>query len=145
VKIKLAPLAERKEDIPLLINAIIQKFNARMGKHVMGVSNEALNFLLAYDYPGNIRELENIMEHAFVLCKNDLIVLDCLPKEFVGMPRERGKSDFAIKGKSPLDEVEAKLIRDALKRNEENRIKTAGDLAMSRVTLWRKMRKYGLV
>jgi PAS domain S-box-containing protein len=145
VKIKLAPLAERKEDIPLLINAIIQKFNARMGKHVMGVSNEALNFLLAYDYPGNVRELENIMEHAFVLCKNDLIVLDCLPKEIVGRQRERGKSDLAIKGKSPLDEAEEKLIRDALKRNEENRIKTAGDLAMSRVTLWRKMRKYGLV
>jgi PAS domain S-box-containing protein len=145
VKIKLAPLAERKEDIPLLINAIIQKFNARMGKRVMGVSNEALNFLLAYDYPGNVRELENIMEHAFVLCKNDLIVLDCLPREIVGMRRERGKSDLAVKGKSPLDEVEAKLIRDALKRNEKNRIKTAGDLAMSRVTLWRKMRKYGLV
>jgi transcriptional regulator with PAS, ATPase and Fis domain len=52
---------------------------------------------------------------------------------------------LAVKGKSPLDEVEAKLIRDALKRNEKNRIKTAGDLAMSRVTLWRKMRKYGLV
>ena len=132
-------------NIPLLINALIQKFNARLGKRVMGVSSQALKFLLEYGYPGNVRELENMIEHAFVLCKDDLIRLDCLPKEIVGMQREGRETGMAIKEKSPLEEAEAKLIRDALKRNEGNRIKTAHELAMSRVTLWRKMRKYGLV
>ena len=143
VKIELPPLCERREDIPLLINALIQKFNARLGKRVMGVSSQALKFLLEYGYPGNVRELENMIEHAFVLCKDDLIRLDCLPKETVGMQREGRETGMAIKEKSPLEEAEAKLIRDALKRNEGNRIKTAHELAMSRVTLWRKMRKHG--
>ena len=143
VKIELPPLCERREDIPLLINALIQKFNARLGKRVMGVSSQALKFLLEYEYPGNVRELENMIEHAFVLCKDDLIRLDCLPKEIVGMQREGRETGMAIKEKSPLEEAEAKLIRDALKRNEGNRIKTAHELAMSRITLWRKMRKHG--
>jgi transcriptional regulator with PAS, ATPase and Fis domain len=145
VKIGLPLLSERRDDIPLLINAFIQKFNARMGKHVMGVTNKALKLLLEYDYPGNVRELENIIEHAFVLCKDDLIRLDCLPKEILEVPRETGKSELLTKEKTPLEEAEARIIGSTLERNEGNRIKTAGELAMSRVTLWRKMKKYDLM
>jgi PAS domain S-box-containing protein len=145
VKIGLPLLFERRDDIPLLINAFIQKFNARMGKHVMGVTNKALKLLLEYDYPGNVRELENIIEHAFVLCKDDLIRLDCLPKEILEVPRETGKSELLTKEKTPLEEAEARIIGSTLERNEGNRIKTAGELAMSRVTLWRKMKKYDLM
>jgi transcriptional regulator with PAS, ATPase and Fis domain len=144
VKITLPLLAERRDDIPLLINSFIQKFNARMGKHVLGVSNNALKFLLEYDYPGNVRELENMMEHAFVLCKDDLIRLDCLPKEIMGDQKETREREHLAKEKSPLEEAEAKIIGTALKRNEGNRINTADELAMSRVTLWRKLRKYGI-
>ena len=144
VRIELPPLGERREDIPLLINTFIQKFNARMGKHVLGVSNNALKFLLEYDYPGNVRELENILERAFVLCKDDLIRLDCIPKEIMEDRKETREQEHLAKEKSPLEEAEAKIIGTALKRNEGNRIKTADELAMSRVTLWRKMKKYGL-
>jgi PAS domain S-box-containing protein len=143
VRIELSPLSERREDIPLLINAFIEKFNARMGKHVIGVSNKALRFLLEYDYPGNVRELENIIEHAFVLCKDDLIRLDCLPNEIVGVQSEAKESELLMKGKTPLEEAEAKTIEMALQRTEGNRLKTAAELALSRVTLWRKMKKYG--
>jgi transcriptional regulator with PAS, ATPase and Fis domain len=142
VRIDLPPLCGRREDIPLLINAFIQKFNARLGKRVMGVSSQALKFLLEYEYPGNVRELENMIEHAFVLCKDDLIRLDCLPKEIVGDQSETRKPELLVEEMSPLEEAEAKIIGTALKRNEENRIKTAHELAMSRVTLWRKMRKH---
>jgi PAS domain S-box-containing protein len=143
VRIELPPLSERKDDIPLLINAFIEKFNARMGKHVIGVSNKALRFLLEYDYPGNIRELENIIEHAFVLCKDDLIRLDCLPREITGMQREKEETQSAKKGESPLAEAEARLIKTVLERNKGNRMKTAAELAISRVSLWRKMKRHG--
>lgn len=144
VRIELPPLFERRDDIPLLINAFIQKFNARMGKHVLRVSEEALKFLLEYDYPGNVRELENIIEHAFVLCKGDLISAGCLPKEITGGQRETRESDLQVKKESILEAAEERIIKDTLKKNQGNRIKTADDLSMSRVTLWRKIKKYGL-
>jgi len=142
VRIELPPLGERREDIPLLINAFIQKFNARMGKHVLGVSNKALKFLLEYDYPGNVRELENILEHAFVLCKDDLIHLDCLPKEIIGIQEKATESEPRTGEKSLLGKSEARIIENTLKSNEGNRLRTAAALGMSRVTLWRKLRKY---
>lgn len=83
VKLELPPLSKRREDIPLLIDAFVQKFNAKMGKQITGVSDEALRLLLEHDYPGNIRELENIIEHAFVLGRGERIDVDCLPKEFI--------------------------------------------------------------
>ena len=64
-----------------LIDAFIQKFNAKMGKQIVGLSDQALRLLLKHDYPGNVRELENIIEHAFVLCKGNRIDVDCLSKE----------------------------------------------------------------
>jgi transcriptional regulator with PAS, ATPase and Fis domain len=145
VRIELPPLCERREDIPLLINAFIQKFNARLGKHVMGLSNKALKFLLEYDYPGNVRELENILEQAFVLCQDNLLRFDCLPKEIVGVQRGTREPQGPVEDKNPLEEAEARIIAGALKRNEGNRIKTAGELAMSRATLWRKIKKYHLI
>lgn len=144
VKIDLPLLSERREDVPLLVNAFIQKMNARMGKHVMGVSTRAMKFLLEYDYPGNIRELENIIEHALVLCKNDLIGLDCLPKELVEVPRGRRGMELLAEGERPLERVEATIIENTLKKHEGNRLKTSKELGMSRITLWRKMRKFGL-
>lgn len=144
VKIELPPLSERKGDVPLLVNAFIQKMNAKMGKHVMGVSTRAMKFLLEYDYPGNIRELENIIEHAFVLCKDDLIRIECLPKEIIAVPEGRKGTGLLPEGGTPLERAETKIIENTLKRNEGNRLKTAKELGMSRITLWRKMKKFGL-
>ena len=143
VKIELPGLSQRKEDIPLLINAFIQKFNVRMGKQISGISDEALRLLLRYDYPGNVRELENIIEHAFILCKGDQIDMDCLPKELTGTPSEMDTS-LSLKEESLLGKAEAEVIKKTLKKYNGNRIKTAQELGIDRTTLWRKTKRYGL-
>jgi len=143
VKIELPPLSQRREDIPLLIDTFLQKFNARMGKEISGISDEALHLLLRYDFPGNVRELENIIEHAFILCKRDQIDLDCLPKE---LTRGQEKMDIVspFKTESPLETAEAEIIEKILKKYDGSRAKTAQELGIDRTTLWRKMKKYGL-
>jgi len=143
VKIELPPLSQRREDIPLLIDTFIQKFNAKMGKQITEVSDQALRLLLKYDYPGNVRELENIIEHAFVLCGKDRIELECLPKEIAGSQMET-TSPLPTKEESPFDQAEAEVIEKVLKKYEGDRIKTAKELKIGRTTLWRKIRKYGL-
>jgi transcriptional regulator with PAS, ATPase and Fis domain len=102
----------------LLVNAFVRKFNARMGKRVIGVANEALNFLLEYEYPGNVRELENIMEHAFVLCKDELIRPDCLPKEILEASKRAAEANIFAHEKTSLKEAEARIIKNTLKKNE---------------------------
>lgn len=143
VKIELPLLRERREDIPLLIDAFVQKFNAKMGKQVTGVSDEVMRTLMRYDYPGNVRELENIIEHAFVLCKGDRIDLGGLPKEFAG---DQGEiTAFApSKEETPFQKAESEIIERTLKKYDGNRIKTAKELGLDRTTLWRKIKKYGL-
>jgi len=143
VKIELPPLSQRREDIPLLIDAFIQKFNAKMGKQITGMSDEALRLLLKHDYPGNIRELENIIEHAFVLCRGERIDFDCLPKEIT----EGQKGDYPsmlLQEETPFEKAETEVIEKILKKYDGNRIKTAQELGIDRTTLWRKIKKYGL-
>ena len=143
VKIDLPSLSQRREDIPLLIDAFIRKFNAKMGKQISGVSDRVLRLLLRYDYPGNVRELENIIEHAFVLCGRDRIDLDCLPKEITEGQMEIASS-LPIKEETPFEQAEAEVIEKTLKKHGGDRIKTANELKIGRTTLWRKIRKYGL-
>jgi PAS domain S-box-containing protein len=143
VKINLPSLSQRREDIPLLIEAFIQKFNARMGKQITGVSDQALRLLLNHDFPGNVRELENIIEHAFILCRGSRIELDCLPKEITFGQREIHSSTFDKK-ETPLQKAEAEVIDKALKKYQGNRKKAAKELSIDRTTLWRKMKRYGL-
>jgi PAS domain S-box-containing protein len=141
VRIELPPLSQRREDIPLLIDAFIQKFNAKMGKQITGVSDQALRLLLKYDYPGNVRELENIIEHAFVLCGGNRIDTDCLPKERT-MNREEIKSFRPLEEKFPFERAEAEVLEKTLKKHQGNRINTAQELGISRATLWRKIKRY---
>lgn len=142
IKIILPPLSRRREDIPLLIEHFIRKFNTRLGKEIWGMSPAALEILMKYDFPGNIRELENIVEHAFVLCSSGEIQVQHLPRE----PLERSvcpvKSDGALS--YPVHCLEAEVIRETLRRNSGNREKTAQELGIHKTTLWRKMKKYGL-
>jgi len=144
VKIDLPPLSQRREDIPLLIDAFIQKFNAKMGKQIAGISDQALRLLLDHDFPGNVRELENIIEHAFVLCRGDLIQLDCLPRELTEEQVKREPPGTLAGERTPLGRAEAEIIERTLKKYEGNRIKTARELGIDRATLWRKIKRYSL-
>ena len=140
IKMELPPLSQRREDIPLLIEHFIRAFNAKMHKKITGVSDEVLHFLMRYDFPGNIRELQNIIEHAFVLCKGSVIEQEHLPKEILEKKEETLKGGPTIyKG---LQEAEAHLIRETLKRYNGHRGKTANALGIAKSTLWRKMRRY---
>jgi len=135
VKIDLPPLAERREDIPLLVDHFIRRFNARRGKTITGVSDRVMELLMRHPFPGNVRELENIIEHAFVLCKGGEIQLEHLPPELTA-----GDSQQAARSR-PLQDAEADAIRDALDRFNGNKIEAARFLGVSRTTLWRKLRK----
>jgi len=143
VKIDLPPLSQRREDIPLLIDAFIQKFNAKMGKQITGLSDQALRLLLNHDFPGNVRELENMVEHAFVLCAGNRIEMDCLPKELT-MKQEKTDLSVSLKEEHPFEKAEAEIVKRILEKNKGNRVNAADELGISRATLWRKIKRYGL-
>lgn len=142
VKIQLPPLAQRKEDIPFLIDHVIQKFNLIKGRTIQGAAPEAVAALLDYPFPGNIRELENIIEYAFIRCKDDWIEAQHLPDELLAR-RKAGSLDWGA-ALRPHELDEAMKIRSVLNRCSGNRIFAAKSLGISRSTLWRKIKKYGL-
>lgn len=138
-KITLPPLRERMEDIPLLIEHFIARFNTLQKKDINGVSDEAMSVLMAYNYPGNIRELANIIERAFILCKTGLIEKKHLSESlFVGIADNTG-SDFPS-----LHDVQSAYLITALKQNNWNRQKTARQLHMHKSTLYRKIKALGI-
>lgn len=141
IKIQLPPLRERREDIPILVEHFLSRLNAFKGKKISGVSHEVMHLLLNHSFPGNIRELENILEHAYVLCKGPYIQISNLPVEF--LQKVQGKSCVAS-ALQPVESWEAKTIQEVLKRHRGNRILAARELGLSRTTLWRKMRRLGL-
>ncbi len=140
VKLTLPPLRERMDDVPLLIDHIIARFNRLRGKDIAGVSPEVLTILMNHDFPGNVRELENVIEHAFVLCRNGLIQPEHLPQNL------RPKSDRPAISASAANirELEAHFIRDTLRRNNWNRAATAKELGIHKTTLWRKIKRLGI-
>jgi transcriptional regulator with PAS, ATPase and Fis domain len=143
VRISLPPLTERREDVPLLVENFISQFNLSKGKEIAGVTDEVMEFLMNYDYPGNVRELQNIIEHAFVLCKGRLIQLNHIPREVLSarlLPEREGRRPH----RNPLEEAEAALIRQALERHGGSRMRAAQELGYGRVTLWRKMKRLKL-
>jgi PAS domain S-box-containing protein len=144
VKIELPSLNRRREDIPLLVNNFIQKFNALKGREISGISENALGVLMQHDFPGNIRELENIIEYAFVLCRGDIIRTSHLSQEITSSVKNRSDKLAVHMPASHLDAAEKKAIVDALQRHNANRGKTAAFLGINKSTLWRKMKKYGI-
>jgi transcriptional regulator with PAS, ATPase and Fis domain len=140
VKIELPPLAERREDIPLLVDHFIKRLNLKMNRRISAVSPEVLNLFMRYDFPGNIRELENAMEHAFVLCRDSQIRLEHLPAELLEKAKEAVPPASAKL--EPLKEAEQQAIRRVLERHGGNRRKAAEELGISPVTLWRKLKKF---
>ena len=142
VRLKLPPLRERKEDIPLLIDHFIEKMNMLRGKSITGVDAQALQILMCHDYPGNIRELENIVEHAFVLCSSGLVQARHLPGNLVGPQLATSDQDSLT---HTLHTTEAIAIMNALKRNNYNRLAASKALGMHKSTLFRKIKRLGLI
>ena len=120
----------------------IKSIGPKLGKVIKGIDDEAMNLLMDYDWPGNIRELSNVIERAINLTSRDVITVDILPEEL-------RRTETLVLPQMPLDAnksaLEAQLIRDCLRRNGGNRSRAARELGISRVTLYRKMVKYSLM
>jgi PAS domain S-box-containing protein len=142
VKIELPPLRRRREDIPLLVEHFLRSFNLKMGKSISGVSPEVMDLFMRYDFPGNIRELENALEHASVLCRGVRIELDHLPRELVEAMSDEVSHERT--SAQPLDEAEAGAIMRVLRKHGGHRGRAAAELGIHKTTLWRKMKRLGI-
>ncbi len=141
VSVELPPLRRRKEDIPLLVDQLIERFNRAQGRAVPGIAPEALALLMAHEWPGNIRELANVIERAFILAGDDDIDIAHLPAE---LSRRGLGAEAPPDIRSARDRLDAESIRAALERNGYNRRAAAAELGIHKSTLFRKMRKLGL-
>ena len=142
--INLPPLYDRKEDIPLLVQHFLDRNNDKMGKNIKKVEAKALGALLDYDWPGNIRELENALEYAFVRVDGDEIRLNDLPAEVLSLSGLSSvKGEYELKSSTTPDE-EREMIESALRDAGGNKSKTAKLLAIGRTTLYKKMKEYNI-
>jgi PAS domain S-box-containing protein len=141
VGLRLPPLRNRMEDLPLLVDLFIQKLNRIKGKSVQGIDPEVLQIFMTHNFPGNIRELENIIEYAFVLCSTGIISHEHLPsKLWLSQDQmiENNDPEFLVKN------AQAKTIMNALKENKYKRQAAADTLGIHKSTLFRRMKKLGL-
>ncbi|MBD3309104.1 PAS domain-containing protein [candidate division KSB3 bacterium] len=139
MRLDIPPLRERKEDIPLLFEHFMQHYSRAMGKEVRSVSTDAMKLLLHYEFPGNVRELQNLVEHALILCREGEITQDHLPA-YLSSARS---APAEVSQQSPrLHEVEMQTILDTLRQHSWNKTKTAEALGIDRTTLWRKLKRY---
>jgi transcriptional regulator with PAS, ATPase and Fis domain len=136
VVLEIPSLRERLEDLPLLVEEFLGKFNSLTGKAVRSVSPATTEILMGHNWPGNIRELEHAIEHAFVLVKGEVIRPEHLPPGL-------GASD-AAQVLAPIERSERSAILEALEANDFDRTQTSRQLGISRTTLWRKMKRYGI-
>jgi len=137
IRMELPPLRDRMEDIPLLADHFIHHFNVLQKKEISGLSGESLACLVSYDYPGNVRELQNMIEHAFILCKSGLIEPHHLPENLcLSRSMESSGRDETMN----MKDLEAVFITNMLRRHQWNRIKTARALGIHKSTLFRKIR-----
>ncbi len=136
VRLELPPLRERREDVPLLVDHFVARLNRLKDRNVAGLSDAALARLMEHEFPGNVRELENILEHAFVLCRGGLIELHHLPPPL----RMGGEISSVLPAGLTLAAMEKRLLQDALKRNQGNRAAAARELGVDASTLFRKIK-----
>lgn len=141
VRIELPPLRRRKEDIPLLVDHFIRRFNQLQGKSIQGIGAEALSLMMAHNWPGNVRELENIIERSFILCRDGFIDIGHLPEELT-----MGTTDLRNSSRihDAHDLIDIQAIRSALERNNYNRSAAARELGIHKTTLFRKIKKLDL-
>jgi DNA-binding NtrC family response regulator len=146
--IQVPALRERRDDIPQLTDYFIAKYNKMLGMNVAGITQQAVNKLMLYEWPGNIRDLENAIQSAMILSQNDIIDVDQLPMRIKGYPMSPEAllmNDAGSTIRETNSAVEKNLIEETLKRCNYNRTVTAETLNVSRKTLFNKMKKYGLL
>jgi len=144
IPIDIPPLRKRRDDIPLLVNHFLKKYTERTKKKVVSVSPDAMNILSGYDWPGNVRALENIMERAVILTNRNIIMPEDLPesiREFQG--KTTGSQEIAY-GEHTLEELEKDYILNTLEQHKWNQKKASDILGISTTTLWRKLKSYGI-
>jgi PAS domain S-box-containing protein len=142
VQLSLPPLRRRKEDIPLLVDHFIRKYNRLNNREIQTVAPEVLAVLMDYAFPGNIRELENIIEHASILCRGCHIEREHLPSHL--RLNHLANGDCVLPEDLTLEEMERQMLTQALQRNQWNRKATAAQLGIHPSTLWRRMRRLNL-
>ena len=141
ITIYLPKLKERKEDIPLLVDHMLTKYGLESGRGKKSMSKDALDLLMKYDWPGNIRELENTIERLVILCKDRIIRVEYLPQN---IKKERKEEPSIFIPNKPLEEMEKQYIYEVLKENKWNKSKSAKTLGIERKTLYNKIDKYRL-
>jgi len=137
VAIQIPPLRDRPEDIPLLVNHYLKRFQKKSRKKIQGISSDAIAVLKKCPFPGNVRELENAIEHAFVMCHDDEILVEHLPQHVVALSASNGTTRRAAM-------TEKESILGALERSHGNKSRAAIELGMHRSTLWRKIKTLGI-
>jgi transcriptional regulator with PAS, ATPase and Fis domain len=147
VSVRLPPLRERREDIMPLTKYFLQKYNEEFHKNFRQISKEVENFLKEYDWPGNIRELRNVIERAMILGEGETLLMGHLPIEIFTQPATEGGGVEGIRippGGLSLEKVEEALVRQALKMTKGNQTKAAKLLDISRDALRYRMQKFGI-
>jgi len=158
--ILLPPLRERSEDVPLLVNSFIRSLRSKTGKKITGLTAEAMDRFMHYHWPGNVRELKSALEYAFVIAEKGLIELHQLPANILVpkksshglVPFGKPESRYAYQelnpllkaGSTPGEQNEKILLVEALKQSHGNQSQTARLLGINRVTVWNRMKKYGI-
>ena len=142
VQIRLPDIRERMEDVPLLVEHFLEKLNHRMPKTIESLSDEAMGLLMNYEFPGNVRELENALERAFIVARSRRITPEDLPESMNGR-RTGGRIPTDVSGERDADEHTR--ILECLQRHHWNIPKAAQELGMHRTTLWRKVKKLDLL
>lgn len=139
IRLPVPPLRHRMEDVPLLVDHFINKLNIRQGRSIEGVDQKVLQALMVYEFPGNIRELENIIEHSFVLCSEKYIKSNHLPSFLpLQITTEVDGND------DPVKAAQIKVILDTLAQNKNNKNATAKALGIHKSTLFRRIKKLGI-
>jgi PAS domain S-box-containing protein len=141
MQLDLPALRERREDIPLLVQHFVSVQNAVQKRQLTGMSRDAMAVLMAHSFPGNVRELQNIIEHGFMLCREGQIELEHLPKDLVPISIPTGNRR---RMEDVVTVVEAQAIREALARTSGNRLAAAAELGMHKSTLFRKVKSLGI-
>ncbi len=144
MRLYIPPLRERRCDIPLLIDHILQRLCLAREGPPRGISEEAMEVLLTYDYPGNVREMENILEHALIICQSEVIEKKHLPPHLFDRHGRKIQAAAAAASLDPDSREERERILSMLTKQRWNRGQTAQALHMDRSTLWRKMKRYGI-
>ena len=141
VRVELPPLRRRKEDIPLLVEQFVDRFNRLHGKAIEGIEAEAISLLMAHHWPGNVRELENVIERSFIMCSGGLIGIGHLPEDLTAHCKSAGVGSDV---RSAHDLLDTQSIHATLERNGYNRLAAARELGIHKTTLFRRMKKLGI-